>query len=198
MDAPMPTRLSILVVFLLLAGLLLAAGAAHGAGTGSAASSLSLEEPFETETETEEEWEGEEDEGACEAAEEEVEEGELTQAEADEICKEEAEERKKKKTSPGGAAPEECILRSAHAQASLIAHESKLKLTVGYTTYEPIVAKLQIGHLATVHRHLGRSGVLRFVENLPGDNAPKQLAVQIEPPGKSAGCPFRRLVLFPR
>jgi hypothetical protein len=197
MDARMPTRLPILVIFLLLAGLLLAAGVAHGAGTGPAASPLSLEEPFEAEAE--EEWEGEEeDEGACEAAEEEVEEGELTQAEADEICKEEAEERMKKKTSPGSAAPEECILRSAHAQASLIAHDEKLKLTLGYTTYEPTTAKLQIGHFATVHRHLGRSGVLRFVENLPGDNAPKQLAVQIEPPGKSAGCPFRRLVLFPR
>jgi hypothetical protein len=195
MDAPMPSKLQLLVVPLVLSILLFAVSAAHADAAAPSLSAVALEEPLEAEFE--EEAEGEE-ESECEAAEEEVEEGELAQDEADEICKEEARESKKNGSGSGAAAPEECILRSAHAHASLISHNDKLKLTIAYTTYEPITAKLQIGHLATLHRHLGRSGILRFVEDPPGDNAPKQLAVRIELPGKSAGCPFRRLVLFPR
>lgn len=198
----MPTRLPllrlpILVVLLALSGLLLA-GAAHAAQLTPGTTPLVFEEEFAGE-ESGDEDEGEfEEEGACEEAEEEFDEGELTAGEVKEICEEEAAERRKKATSPGAVAPEECILRSAHGQAVTPGNGDKLKLTIGYTTYEPAAASLRIGRLGTVHRHLGRSGVLRLVEDLHGHDA-KRLSVQIDiPSAKSAGCPFRRLVLSPR
>jgi hypothetical protein len=206
MDSPMPARLPllrlpILVVLLALSGLLLA-GAAHAAPLVPGVTPLAFEEEFAAEDEDEgeeDEGEGEIEEGACEEAEEELDEGELSVGEVKEICEEEAAERRKKATNPGTVAPQECILRSAHGQAVTSGKGDKLKLTIGYTTYEPAAASLKIGRLGTVHRHLGRRGVLRLVENLHGHDGPKHLSVQIDiPSAKSAGCPFRRLVLSPR
>jgi hypothetical protein len=195
MDAPMPSKLQLLAVPLVLSILLFAVSSAHAMPTGPIIAAFTSDEPLEDEFE--EEGEGEEETG-CETAEEEVEEGELSQREADEICEEEAKESKKAAGS-NAQAPEECVLRSAHAHAAVAAAGEKLKLTIGYTTYEPITAKLQIGHLTTLHRHLGRSGVIRIVEGLNGENVPKQLNVRIDIPSvKRAGCPSRRLVLFPR
>lgn len=201
----MPTRLPllrlpILVVLLALSGLLWA-GAARAAQIVPGTTPLVFEEELAAE-EDGEETEGEDDEleeGACEEAEEEFDEGELGAGEVKEICEEEAAERRKKAANPGTVAPEECILRSAHGQAVTSRNGDKLKLTIGYTTYEPVAAMLKIGHLDTVHRHLGRSGVLRLVEDLHGHDGPKHLSVQIDiAPAKSAGCPFRRLLLSPR
>lgn len=202
MDSPMPTRLPllrlpILVVLLALSGLLLAS-AAHAAQLVPGTTPLVFEEELAGEEESEEA-EAEFDEGACEEAEEELDEGELSAGEVKEICEEEAAERRKKAANPGAVAPEECILRSAHGQATISGKGDKLKLTIGYTTYEPAAAALKIGNLGTVHRHLGRSGVLRLVEDLHGHDSPKHLSVQIDiASAKSAGCPFRRLVLSPR
>jgi hypothetical protein len=203
MDSPMSTRLPlirlpILVILLGLSGLLLA-GAAHAAQPAPGPTPLAFEEEFAAEEEGEESEGGELEEGACEEAEEEFDEGELDASEVKEICEEEAAERRKKAADPGAPAPEECILRSAHGQATTSGKGDKLRLTIGYTTYEPAAASLKIGHLGTVHRHLGRSGVLRLVEELHGHGGPKHLSVQIDiPSAKSAGCPFRRLVLSPR
>ncbi len=200
----MPTRLPllrlpILVVLLALSGLLLA-GAAHAAPLVPGATPLAFEEEFAAEDEGEEdESEGEIEEGACEEAEEEFDEGELNAGEVKEICEEEAAERRKKAAGSGAPAPEECILRSAHGEATTPGQGDKLKLTIGYTAYEPTSASLKIGNLGTVHRHLGRSGVLRLVENLHGRDSPKHLSVQIDiASAKSTGCPFRRLALSPR
>ena len=188
-------RLPILVILLVFSGLLLA-GAAHAAQLVPQATPLAFEEELAAEEEGEED-EVEVQEGACEEAEEEFDEGELSEAEVKEICDEEAAERRKK--AGGGPAPEECILRSAHGQATTSGQGDKLRLTIGYTTYEPAAAKLEIGHLGTVHRHLGRSGVLRLVEDLHGHDGLKHLSVQIDiASAQSAGCPFRRLVLSPR
>ncbi len=198
----MPTRLPllrlpILVVLLALSGLLLA-GAAHAAQLAPGTTPLAFEEEFAAEEEGEE-GEVEFEEGACEEAEEEFDEGELSAGEVKEICEEEAAERRKKAANAGNVAPEECILRSAHGQAVTSGKGDELKLTIGYTTYEPAAASLKIGHLGTVHRHLGRSGVLRLVEDLHGHDGPKHLSVQIDiPSAQSAGCPFRRLELSPR
>lgn len=190
-------RLPILVILLVLSSLLLA-GAAHATQLDPGATPLTFEEELAAEEEGEED-EGEFEEGACEEAEEEFDEGELSAGEVKEICEEEAAERRKKAANPGTVAPEECILRSAHGQAVTSGKNDKLKLTIGYTTYEPAAASLKIGHLDTVHRHLGRSGVLRLVEDLHGHDSPKQVSVQIDIAStKSAGCPFRRLVLSPR
>ncbi len=185
-------RLPILVVLLALSGLLLT-GAAHAAPLVPGTTPLAFEEELSAE---EDEGEDESEEGACEEAEEEFDEGELSAAEVKEVCDEEAAERRKKAAA---RASEECVLRSAHGAATTSGQGDKLKLTIGYTTYEPAAASLKIGRLGTVHRHLGRSGVLRLVEDLHGHDGPKQLSVQIDiPSAKSAGCPFRRLVLSPR
>ena len=194
----MPNKLQLLAVPLVLALMLFAVSAAHAAPLAPGATPLAFEEEFEAEEEGGES-EVEIEEGACEEAEEEFDEGELSAGEVKEICEEEAAERRRKAAGPGAAAPEECILRSAHGQAVTAGKEDKLKLTIGYTTFEPAAASLKIGHLGTVHRHLGRSGVLRLVEDLHGHGSPKHLSVQIDiPSSKSAGCPFRRLVLSPR
>ncbi len=194
----MPSKLQLLAVPLVLAILLFAASAAHAAPVTPSVTPLAFEEEFAAEEEGGED-EIEFEEGACEEAEEEFEEGELSAGEVKEICEEEDAERRKKAASPGTVAPEECILRSAHGQAIASGNGDKLKLTIGYTTYEPAAATLKVGHLDTVHRHLGRSGVLRLVEDLHGHDDPKHLAVQIDiPSAKSAGCPFRRLALSPR
>jgi hypothetical protein len=188
MDAPMPSKLPVLLALLLLAGLLFAAGAGHAA-TGPLTIPLALEE------EPEYEEEGEYEESECEIAEVEFELGELEQAEMDEIC---AEEASKSKRGKGSTAPEECILRSAHGHAAINDKSNKLKLTIGYTAYEPVGAKVKVGNLATVKRQLGRSGVLRFVKAL-GEKEPKRLVINIKLPSvKRAGCPSRRLVLFPK
>jgi hypothetical protein len=195
----MPSKLQLLAVPLVLAILLFAVSAAHAAPVGPSATPLAFEEEFAADEEENEEGEAEFEEGACEEAEEEFDEGELSGAEVKEICDEEAAERRKKAVGPGSPAPEACILRSAHGTAVTSGKGDKLKLTIGYTTYEPAAASLKIGHFDTVHRHLGRSGVLRLVEDLHGHDGPKHLSVQIDiPSAKSAGCPFRRLVLSPR
>ena len=46
-----------------------------------------------------------------------------------------------------------------------------MRLTLGYTTYSPAAATVEYGakkdpHLGTVHRQLGRSGVLRLSKHL--------------------------------
>jgi hypothetical protein len=198
MDSPMPNKLQLLAIPLVLALLLFAVSAAHAAPVTPSVTPLAFEEELAAEEEGEED-EAEFEEGACEEAEEEFDEGELSASEVKEICEEEAAERRKKAANPGAVAPEECILRSAHGQAITSGKGDKLKLTIGYTTYEPAAASLEIGHLGTVHRHLGRSGVLRLVEDLHGHDGPKHLSVQIDiASAKSAGCPFRRLVLSPR
>lgn len=91
-----------------------------------------------------------------------------------------------------------CPLRSASAHAST--KRDKLKLTIGYSTNEPFTAAIQLRKgaigIETFKRHLGKSGVLRFAEDL-GKGSGK-LSVHFKLPPGSAGCPSRRLVLFPR
>lgn len=92
---------------------------------------------------------------------------------------------------------EECVLRSAHAHASLLAHDSKLKLTLGYTTYEPAGAKIEVGHgpnhLVSLQRHLGRSGVIRLIKTLDGPEmaeveAARHLTVRLQVTEAPTGC----------
>lgn len=97
-------------------------------------------------------------------------------------------------------AREDCVLRSARGHASVDRHGRKLKLTIGYTAYEPVKAKVEISkggnRLATVKRRLGRSGVLRVTKKLDAKNDGKQIVVSIEiPSARNAGCPSWRLAL---
>lgn len=95
-----------------------------------------------------------------------------------------------------GNSREACLLRSARAHASVDPRQ-KLKLTIGYTTYEPVKAKIKVGRVATLQRYLGYSGVLRITKKLKTKSG-KRLVVSIKiPSAKNAGCPHRRLVLIP-
>ncbi len=197
---PMPRRLPVFFVLLLLSGLLLAAAGAQGASAGPAASPSALEEDFESlEDELEEEESEEEElETECEIAREEADEGELGLAEVNEICAEAAEVGKRKKktgrksASSDSVAPPECLLRSAHAHAAVNAAGDKLKLTIGYTAYEPVGAKVEVrkgsSRIATKRLRLGRSGVLRIVEDLGRAEAPKRLVVRLAVPNSPGYC----------
>jgi hypothetical protein len=167
------------VVPLVLAALLLGMKSAQAAPPVPGFTPLAFEEEFEGEEESEGEFELE----ACEIAEEEFEEGELGEAAVEVACDEAEDEGGKKAAAPSAFAPEECLLRSAHAQAVASPKHESLKLIVGYTTYEPVAATVEIGkgsaRIGSVHRHLGRSGVLRIVKSLERDKAPSQIVVRI-------------------
>jgi hypothetical protein len=183
------------VVPLVLAALLLGVKSAQAASPLPEVVPLAFEEE-EPELEDEAEFEFAEEE--CELAEEEAEEGELSRAEANEICKE-AENRGKAAGSSSADAGE-CPLHSDSAHAAT-AH-GRLKLTLGYTTNTPVKATIQIHagstNVGSFKRHLGKSGVLRFTEKLTERQQGNRISVQIKLPQGSAGCPSRRLVLFPR
>lgn len=196
----MPNKLQLLVIPLVLAPLLFAESAAHAAPATPNITPLAFEEEFAADEEEGEEDDGELDEGACEEAEEEFEEGELSGAEVKEICDEETEERRKA-ANPGSVAPEECILRSAHASAVTDADSNKLKLTVGYTTYEPTSATLDYSlvggkgslHMKTAKRQLGRSGVIRLTTALADPemdkaDAARRFVVKLHVTGSPGSC----------
>lgn len=196
----MPNRLSVLFVLLLLSGLLLAAAGAQGASAGPVASTSAFEEDFENlEDELEEEEEESEEEAMeaeCETAREEAGEGELGLDEVDQICAEAAEAGKrkknvgKKKADSGSVAPEECVLRSTHTHAAF--NGDKLKLTIGYTAYEPVGATVEVrkgsNRIASMRRRLGRSGVLRIFKNLGDAEAPKRVVVRLAAPTSPGYC----------
>lgn len=175
------------VLPLILASLLLGVKTAQAAPTPTEPTPAA----FEEELELEEEGEAELAETECEIAKEEAEEGEISKAEADAFCKE-AREVARESTTDSSA---ECPIHSATAHAST--HHNQLKLTIGYTTNTPILALIELrGPIKdSFKRHLGKSGVLRFTEISPKEHG--QLVVRIKLPKGSAGCPSRRLVLFP-
>jgi hypothetical protein len=196
----MPNRLPVFFVLLLLSGLLLAAAGAQGAPAEPAASPSALEEDFESLEDELEEEESEEEavEAECQNAREEADEGELGPVEVDEICAEVAEAGKskknagKKKAGSDSVAPQECLLRSAHAHAAVNAAGDQLKLTIGYTAYEPVGATVEVrkgsSRIATMHRRLGRSGVLRIVKSLGDAKAPKRVVVSLVVPTSPGYC----------
>lgn len=118
-----------------------------------------------------------------------------TESEAEEWEEEEFEEEEEAEPIPGP----ECPLRSVRAHAST--KRDKLKLTIGYTTNEPFSARIAIRRgstqIGSVRRYLGHSGVLRFTEKLD-ERGSRKIVATITAADRSAGCPARRLVLFPR
>jgi hypothetical protein len=188
--------LATFVVPLILATLLLGVKSAQASSPLPSFTPLAFEDEFEEEDEVEVEVTEEE----CATAEEEVEEGELSKSEGDEICQE-AEDEGRKTASGSNAAPEECLLRSAHAR--LVADDSPgdVRLTVGYTTYEPTAATIGFSasggkgslRLGTANRHLGKSGVIRLTEALAEPKMAKvdaagRFTVQIHVPGSPGSC----------
>ena len=157
------------VVPLILAALLLGVKSAHAA-PNPVAVPFALDEEFEAEEE------GDFEEGDCEEAEFEFEEDEIGELEFEQLCEKEASGKDETKATGANSetAPEECVLRSAHAR--LVAYDSHndVRLTIGYTTYEPTAATIEYSldghrgslHLGTVKRHLGKSGVIRLSKAL--------------------------------
>lgn len=191
----MANRLPVLFVLLLLSSLLLAAAGAQGASAKPIAATSAFEEDFESLEDELEEEESEEEavEAECETAREEADEGELGLAEVNEICAEAAELGKGKKSAGSGSvAPEECLLRSAHTHAAVNAAGDRLKLTIGYTAYEPVGAKVEVrkgsSRIATKSLRLGRSGVLRIVKDLGKAEAPKRVVVRLAVPKSPGYC----------
>ncbi len=127
------------------------------------------------------------------------EEGSEEESEFEEECVEAEEEFcEEEDESEAASSAEKCFLRSAQAHSAT--KNNKLKVTVGYTTNRPVGAMIEIRQgstrIGTFRRHLGKSGVLRFTGKLPKqENA--GIAVRIRPSEGAAGCPSRRLVLFP-
>lgn len=126
---------------------------------------------------------GEELEEECVVVEEEFVDGELQ-----EFCEEEGE-------SEAASSTEKCFLRSAHAHSAT--KRDKLKVTVGYTTFSPANAKIEIRQgavrIGAFNRHLGKSGVLRFTSKLEGQRR-AGISIRINPAEKTE-CPAGRLVL---
>lgn len=185
-----------LLIPLLLLALLLGAVAARADSAAPAPAPVAVDES-ESEVEVEEGDEGEEEtpaEGECEEATAEFAEGEIDREELEEGCE------RQHRRAERGEPPEKCLLRSAHGHATVDARSGTLKLTLGYTTYEPVAATISVKglpHEASLHRQLNRSGVIRTVVSLRGA-APRRIVVSIDLPSvETAGCPSRRLVLFP-
>jgi hypothetical protein len=92
---------------------------------------------------------------------------------------------------------EECPLRSTRAHGSTT--HDRLRITVGYTTYRPAAATIQIGSgankLGTFKRHLGRSGVLRFTEKGIAKHG-KRIMVHVRVPSAQRYCADDAAVLF--
>jgi hypothetical protein len=113
---------------------------------------------------------------------------------------EEVAEEWEEEEAEAGATQHECPLRSARAHA--VTKPDKLKLTIGYTTYEPFNARVEIKQGSTridsVQRHFERSGVLRLSSKLSEQRKGARFIVRIKPAPGGSECPSRRLVLFPR
>jgi hypothetical protein len=176
-----------LLVLLALAALLLVARSAHATAQAPPPTA-----PLALEGEGEGEFEEELQEEACEEAEEGLEEGELGEAEVEAICEEANGEGPPAVTASGSSAADRCPLRSAHARAVTLAKGRRLKVTVGYTTYEPTGATVDIRLGATrvgsFRRRLGRSGVLRIVRRLGKRPAPRRLVVRLRIAGSQREC----------
>lgn len=128
----------------------------------------------------------------CEEAEAEFAEGELGASEVEEIC-EEGEE----KAKGIGVAPPECLLRSANARVVAYTSRNSVRLTVGYTTYDPANAKVEIRRgsvrIGSARRHLGRSGVIRLTKKFGDPEMAKvrsadHFTVQLHIAGAPGNC----------
>jgi hypothetical protein len=105
-------------------------------------------------------------------------EGECTESENEEVEDAEETEEECEAEDAGFSPAEDCYLRTAKARVVAYPSRKMVRLTLGYTTYTPAAATVEYGakkdpHLGTVHRQLGRSGVLRLSKHLAGKQMTK-------------------------
>ncbi len=180
----------LILLTLALAALLLTGGTAYASSLSPASTGLATVSAAPEEFEVIEEVEEEDPAAECAEARAEFAHGEIEQEELEAFCE-------GVKGAGGSSSSQEakCPLRSAHAHAAT--NHQTLKVTLGYTTYEPFKAELQLSsHLGTLKRHLSHTGTLRFTKQL-GHMQPDKLILKLRPVGR-AGCPSPRLVLLPK
>lgn len=127
-------------------------------------------------------------EDECTESDEEEEEEEVEEAEG---CEAEAED-------AGFSPAEDCYLRTARARVVAYPERNRMRLTLGYTTYAPAKATVEYGaksnsRLGTVHRQLGRSGVVRLSRHLGSEEmarlqASRRFTVTVHVADASADC----------
>jgi hypothetical protein len=127
-------------------------------------------------------------------------EGECAESEDEEVeGAEEAEEECEAEAEDAGFSPaDDCYLRTATARVVAYPDREIMRLTLGYTTYTPAAATVEFGakkdpHLGTVHRQLGRSGVLRLSKHLAGGQMTKveassRFTVTVHVPEAPSAC----------
>jgi hypothetical protein len=172
------------VLPLALAAMLLGVKSAQAAPASPGVVPLAFEEElFEGEEELGSEGEVEFAEEECEIAEEEAAEGVISDAEAKTICEEAEEAIAEVEAGPSSTARNSCTIRSAHVHA--VVRRNKLKVTVGYTSSRSTPATIQVRsgtkNLVSLHRHLGRAGVLRISKRL-GSKPVKRVSVSFKTP----------------
>jgi hypothetical protein len=98
-------------------------------------------------------------------------EGECAEDEDEAVKSSEEAEEECEAEDAGVSRAEDCYLRTATAHVVAFPGRNLMRLTLGYTTYTPAAATVEYGankdpRLGTVHRRLGRSGVLRLSKHL--------------------------------
>jgi hypothetical protein len=165
----------------------LSSGGPLGTPVGLPVAAVTEEEEEEEEEEAEEEL-GEGGESESEEAETEVEE-------------KEEEEQEEAEARASGKPPYECVLRTARGTVVVQEGQSKLRLQLAYTTFEPAPAAIEYrlrgsrGSLrfSAGRRHLSESGVVRDTETLSRAELAKVVAgraftVRVLVPGAPGYC----------
>lgn len=143
---------------------------------------------------------GEEDDEGEGEAEGECAESEDEEAESSEETEEECEAGTEAEDA-GFSPADDCYLRTVTAHVVAYPDREMMRLTLGYTTYAPAAATVEYGakkdpRLGTVHRRLGRSGVLRLSKHLGGKQMTKveasgRFTVTVHVPDAPPACrPF--------
>jgi hypothetical protein len=128
-------------------------------------------------------------------------EGECAESEDEEVGSSEEAEEECEAEDVGFSPAADCYLRTATAHVVAFPGRDMMRLTLGYTTYAPAPASVEYGankdpHLGTVHRRLGRSGVLRLSKHLVGGQMAKvetsgRFTVTVHVPESPQACqPF--------
>lgn len=158
-----PDRIAWLVCFAVPLALLAILGASRAAGEPAPSEAGPAAGEPAIQLSDEGEWEG-----ACVELEE---EGEEPAEEAGEDCEDEEEAEDE---GAGFSPSADCFLRTARGQVVAYPRRGQVRLTLGYTTYEPAPATVELSpgngdRLAVVKRRLGRSGVIRVSRHLGED-----------------------------
>jgi hypothetical protein len=106
--------------------------------------------------------------------------------EDEEGSEEEDEECLRGRAGPGGAPPEQCLLRTARARLLVYSSQSRVRLVIRYTAFAPadVYVDYRLGgamgplKLGAAHLHFAKSGLLRLNDHLGGGEMDKVRAAK--------------------